>query len=236
MNGRQGSTLTHLNLNKMDPQWALQEAERMMAFHPVSERANASGKFYRNYQCWHFHKNSSWPLIKEFAQQLEFSREAFTQNFTKPMNYEFVILSLVDGGGLEVCNFHRDGYFFDGQLHLTILGQANIEVLHDDNLTELLRPQDGTIWYLNGSQYYHRVVPPLTRRIELCAPLNQLPKDVEIKMRAVRKEDGKMWVDGNNQDWIDLRKQQINYVKEAVQRRTASNLNIAEFCLDETND
>lgn len=224
------NTLAFFTIDQLDPLWCREQAKKMMDFHPCSERANASGKFYKIYQCWHFHKDSQWPLIQAFNDAVKQQVSNFEVRMEKALNYEFVVLSLVEEFNRPVCNLHKDGHFFDGQLHLTIQGNARIEVLTNNDQAQRLVFPDGQIWYLNGSHFPHKVLPVQSTRIELCAPVNQTYRDIQIKHKAVCN-DRYRWVDGSHPEWIALRKKQAQYVKDAVSRKTASNLNIADFSI-----
>jgi hypothetical protein len=225
--------LSFLVLDEVDPDWCTHEAEKMMAFHPPSELANSSGKFYANYQCWHFHQSSSWPLIKVFRQKLESHAHFFREKMQKNLGIEFIVLSLVEDFNSPVSLRHKDGFFFDGQAHLTIAGHARIGVEVDGRAQDLYLP-NGCIWYLNGSEYYHEVKPATERRIEMCAPINQKKEDVLIKRKATSK-DSYRWLDGRNEEWTQLRLKQTNYVKRAIEAGRASNLSVASFSIENQN-
>ncbi len=175
---------THSVFSQLDPKWCLEQARSMMSHHCPSEKSNASGKFFRRYICWHFHKTSSWPLVQEFNKQIAMAETSFSAKYGKPLRHDFVIVTQVTELGLPICNFHRDGYFFDGQFHLTVKGEAGLQIEKDGELTDLHVP-NGTFWYLNGTEYRHRVLPCSEERIEVCAPVNQILDDVTEKMKAL---------------------------------------------------
>lgn len=216
---------------RIGPSFCLAEAEKIVTELPFSERSNSSGKFYKTYKCWHFHKTSENPLIQEFVSQVNQNLEKLEEVYKKKFQLEFVILSEVTELNCPVSLWHKDGHFFDGQFHLSILGNARVEVEDDDGETLEILKEDGTLWYLNGSHYRHRLPPVKSRRLELCAPNNQLPLDVEIKKSAIK--DLKLGlVDGENKTWTELRKKQANHVLEAIEKKTASNLKVGEFSVD----
>lgn len=216
-------------IDSIDSRWALEQSQQMMQEHLASETSNASGKFYSNYECWHFHSSSKWPLIQKVKSSLEEYADQLKIRLNKKLRLDFFVLSRVKTIGQPISIWHKDGYFFDGQFHLTIQGNAKIESKVQDSVQTLYFP-NGQCWYLNGSEHYHRVVPNAQERIELCAPLNQLQSDVDVKKKAIL-QDGRGWVDGKNTEWTQLRQQQIQYVKKAIEKGSASNLEKAHFCL-----
>jgi hypothetical protein len=220
----------YLDLGSLDRARVRSLAWEIINSLPESERGNSSGKFYRNYRCWHFHKSSEHPLVRDFVASAELSETKFRQVYGRPMRLDFVILSYVEDASEEVCLWHRDGYFFNGQAHLTVEGGANIEV-ELPNGTEILRRPAGAFWYLNGSSYRHRILPTCGPRIEICAPVEQRVSDVERKAAAL-PQDSLRLLQGSHPDWIELRREQARYVLDAVRRNTASNSQVAEFSVD----
>lgn len=212
----------------VDPleKWA-QEIIRTL---PASESANSSGKFFKTYRCWHFYKDSSHPLIRFFYNASQKFQNEFEDRYQRRLNLDFIILSFVEDSSKEICIWHKDGYFFNGQLHLTVLGNANIEIEVDSSV-ELLKMPNGSFWYLNGSSYRHRIRPSQGPRIEICAPVDQKPEDVRIKKQAL-SHGGLQLVDGNDPRWVQLRKGQAQYVLDSVRKRKASNLQVADFSID----
>lgn len=219
-----------LVLDNANPEWVRSEALKMMEYHPSSEKANSSGKFYSIYECWHFHRSSEWPLIRYVIKTMELQTEIIRRVYAKNFHLEFFVLSRVSELGQPVSLWHKDGYFFDGQIHLTITGNANVDCKVGDQEQRLVFP-NGQLWYLNGSNYEHRVPPTDSERIELCAPVNQRASDVEQKKMAIVK-DGLGWVDGTHSGWTQLRRQQSDYVRKSVALGKASNLNVADFSVE----
>jgi hypothetical protein len=215
----------------IDSAFALNEANAIVNNYPLTEKSNSSGKFYKTYNCWHFHKTSQNPLISAFVRSASSSFDYLESIFKKKFSLEFVILTEVLCIGEPISLWHKDGYFFDGQLHLTILGNAGIEVEDDHGQVSNIHKNNGTLWYLNGSHYRHRVSAIQSRRLELCAPNNQLIDDIQIKKMAIIDHQLGL-LDGNNKAWLELRKQQAKHVLKAIENKTASNLMVGDFSVD----
>jgi hypothetical protein len=212
---------------RTDPSSLVSQARRVMSQIPMSEFSNASGKFFGNYQSWHFYKDSSLPLIKFFIDLCEMYRGDFEDYFEKKMEVNFINLVYTKDSSQQICIRHKDGYFFDGQIHLTILGNSNVVVEHN-GLETLLHHPNGTFWYLNGSEYYHWIKSSIGERIEMLAPVNQRPEDLEKKLICV-SERPERYLDTTSEQWKSLRQQQIEHVKIAIREKRASNLEVAAF-------
>lgn len=219
-----------LEFDMLDPQWCLDQAESIISKYPYSERSNVSGKFFKNYQGWIFHKTSSLSLIQTFGKFCQKYADSFKEQFSKKLEVEFIRLNLVEDASEEICIWHKDGYFFDGQMHLTVLGNACVEV-QNNNKIEFLHFPNGTFWYLNGSRYYHRIVPTKGRRIEICAPISPRRESVKIMKKALVKSPEKR-VDGNNSELLVLQRKYVHYILKAIENKKASNLEVADFCVD----
>lgn len=211
----------------IDPVWALEQAEGIINDFPISESANASGKFFSNYHTWHFHKTSQLPLFRELTVQLQRCAPGFWQRWNRKLNFEFFIISYVENASEESCLFHRDGYFFDGQFHFTVLGQANIETELEQGL---IKVPNGTLWYFDSSKVRHRIRPTHGRRIEVCIPLD-LREDIVVAKNHAVSPNPSAWLDGSNSAWMLKRQECQKYVTDAVDRGTASNKKIASFAL-----
>ncbi len=225
---------THLNFSELDPAWCLSEAREIIHKIPLFQKSNGSGKFFSNYWSWHFHKDSQQPLIKKFVASLLEQQDIFQKTFGRPLDLNFIHLSYVEDAAQETCIFHRDGYFWNGQCHLTILGNANIEV-QNENETETLIQKNGRLWYLNGTKYLHRIKPTFGERFELLAPVSERPEDVQAKLACVTNTP-EQWCDSSHPSWLELRARQVNYVKQSIQAGRASNLSVAEFNLSTSNN
>lgn len=222
-------------LNRSDAETLKDQAIAVTNQFAESECANSSGKFFNNYRCWHFHKDSSLPLINTAKKLFESEFKLLNEIYRKDFRIDFIILNYVEDSSQEICLWHKDGYFFDGQMHLTILGNGSIEVEVANEEVDYIFVPNGTVWYLNGSQFRHRIRPTLGPRLEICAPVNQRREDVEIKMNAL-SHDEVLLVDGANLEWTKLRREQATYVLRAIEKGKASNSNVASFSVDPRND
>lgn len=225
------SNPTHIIVDKLDSDWCMSKAEEIIKDIPMSESSNASGKFFHNYKCWHFFKDTSLELIKEVNKIIEENAERFEKVFDRYPISNFAVLSVVDDASEEMCVWHKDGYFFNGQYHLTIEGHGDILVENENGIEEI-SVEPGTVWYLNGTEYRHKIKATSGRRIELCFPMNQRENDVAAKKECIEPNDPLMYVSGSNPKWIALREQQSEYVRQSVKNGKASNTKIAGFGLD----
>ena len=231
---------THKIFHNLDPNWCLREAKRITQTIPMFERSNTSGKFYRTYHCWHFHRDSNEPLIQKFLELCEQQREIFTATYHRPLEIDFLILAHTPDSSQEMCIYHKDGHYFDGQMHLTILGNANIHVLHDTqfepsptepvNLAsgELIRVPNGTFWFLNSTRFTHKILPSTGERFELCAAVNYRKDLVHSMMRAVSEKPSRH-LELIDEQFIEYRKGLIRAQLKATIERRASNSGVAEF-------
>lgn len=221
---------SHSVFKTLDPQWCRSQCEWIIDTFPLTETSNSSGKFYHNYRTWHFHKSSELSLVKRFITECENIKPQFEKIYAKPLDLHFVVIAETLDDSQDSCVWHKDGYFHDGQMHLSVSGGGNIDVeeLHgEDNITL----PDGSLWYLNASHYRHKIGRGTgNRRIEITAPLNMRPELAEWKTRAV--EDGPYrQVHGDNPIFIDYRLKLSKGVRDAVRRGTASNASVG-FSID----
>ena len=217
--------------------WCSQQAKMIISKYPCTAEGNSSGKFFKNYKCWHFHKSSSLPLIQAFTRLCEKHATSFKDQFKKSLGIEFIVLTYIEDASIEACIWHKDGHFFDGQMHLTILGNASIEVKASSKHKKIkhLRFPNGSFWYLNGSQYQHRISPFPGERIEICAPVNPLKEGLKMQLRAIRSESHEKLLKSSSPEWISLQKKYSQYVLQAIDKKTASNFKIADFSVDPRN-
>ena len=216
-------------LNATD--WCIQQAKTIISKYPYSAEGNSSGKFFKNYKCWYFHKSSSLPLIQTFSNLCKKHTINFQKQFGKPLGVEFIVLTYIEDASIESCLWHKDGYFFDGQMHLTLLGNASIEVIVGSKVKHL-QFSNGSFWYLNGTQYQHRISCFPGKRIEICAPVNPLKESTQLLLRAIQSESPEKLIKASNPDWIAIQKKHAQYVLQAIDRKTASNLKVASFSVD----
>ena len=71
----------------------------------------------------------------------------------KPFMYRF---SYVEDDSEPMCAWHQDRFYFNGQFHCSVQGNGRVEV---DNGNEIVLAEvpNGTVWYLNGTEYRHRI-------------------------------------------------------------------------------
>jgi len=220
-----------LSLDQIDADWALEQAREIVKTYPRFERSNTSGKFFRTYECWHFHKDSDVALIREFVRLCEAHRSRFEAVFNRALEIDFIILGYTADSSREMCIYHKDGFYFDGQMHLTILGNGNIHVLGDSTGDHLLNFPNGQFWYLNSSRYVHKIVPSQGERFELCAAVSYRKDLVKRMMPAVSKDPSRH-LELNNPELLAYRKKLIRDQWLATQEGRASSDTVAEFSHD----
>ena len=138
-------------------------------------------------------------------------------------------VSIVRTTGISPCIRHRDGYFFDGQFHLTVSGGSGIKVFPviGQEPIELDFPI-GAIWYLNGTKYFHEIRETSQVRIEVCVPADPRQDLLHLRMPAFVDHP---WRFANpfHPAWRRARSQAIEHIKSAVAAGLASNSSIASF-------
>ena len=202
---------------------------------PPSAVGTSSGKFSKHYTVWQFYKDSQLPLIKETIALLEKAKKEFLRAFPyKVFSYQFVQITRCLDGRKQLSTPHKDGYWYDGQFHLTVLGNGNISIWPGPRESQadkqLIWLENGTFWYLNGSRYYHtinRYARPTNHkayeRIEVLIPLdshgNQKEKD---KLKSAASKDKNRFFYPDNKKFIKLKKSQIQYALKAYAHNRAS--------------
>ncbi|MEO0335325.1 MAG: hypothetical protein AAF202_02970 [Pseudomonadota bacterium] len=219
------------SLDKTDPIRALDLAKSLISKYDVTQCGSASGKFSHDYSQYLFHKSSDVPLIKEFVERVESHLGSLQQEYNRPFHIEWIYLTRTLKPQKEFCIPHKDGYWMDGQIHLTIQGEANIEVWsgggspYEDEKAEpeLLQMPNGTIWYLNGSNYWHNAKTLEAElpegRIELLAPVN--PHGTEEYHDCLLPGPEKR-IDTNCENWKRIKMRHIQLEKEAQQDGSSS--------------
>ena len=125
-----------------------------------------------------------------------------------------------------MCVWHKDRYFFNGQYHVTIKGNANISVDNEKEIENISVP-NGTMWYLNGTEYKHKINTGTgTERFELLAPVSPRPEHVKIRLKQVVDNKWK-YIDSTSEEYINFRRKLAEGVEDAVKRGTASNTSVA---------
>lgn len=218
---------THTIFDKLESNWCLEECKQIVQNFPMTESSNSSGKFYHTYKCWHFHKTSQVPIIKTFAENILKHSEEFEKIYNKPLNIDFIVLAYTSNNSEEMSVWHKDRHFMDGQFHISVQGNGNIDVKEtEDEIINITVP-NGTLWYLNATHYFHKIRPGEgIERFELCAPVNMRPEHRDWKIKAVTNDKWRH-ISGDNPEYTKFRKHIAQGVKEAVIRGTASNTSVA---------
>jgi hypothetical protein len=217
---------THTVFEKLDAEWCLTQCKQIIQTFPITESSNSSGKFFHTYKSWHFHKTSEIPIIKKFSELIMSHQDKFEKIYNKALNIDFIMLAYTEDNSKEMSVWHKDRYFLDGQFHISVQGNGNIDLNNEKDIINISVP-NGTLWYLNGSHYYHTIkIGTGIERFELCAPVNMRPEHREWKIKAVPNDQWKH-IDGSNPIYTDFRRHISKGVEEAVARGTASNTSVA---------
>lgn len=220
----------YLSFTKIDSNWCLAQAQHIVRSFSVTQSGSSSGKFYDNYNQYLFHIESEHPLISRVRELIIEHQFSFEQVYKRPLKTEWVYLSCVKSGTGPICIPHLDGYWMNGQLHLTIQGQSCIHYwktspYEDDSV----KPQplifdNGSFWYLNGSEYYHSIFTPNKNQIgkdrfELLVPVE--PRNLEDYKHCLSNCRFK-YVDSQHPEWKKIKERQIMRQKESYKKKIAS--------------
>ena len=227
-------------MEKNDPQVCLDLATSLVSKYKPTQHGSASGKFSQQYSQYLFHKSSSVPLIRFFSDKLESQLQVLSEKFGKPFSFEWVYLAQVLDPSQKFCIPHKDGFWMDGQAHLTISGEANIDVWRDIDPYENpqapyenIKVPNGTLWYLNGSSHWHRANPfeleSELGRLEVLAPIN--PNSTEAYFECLKPGPEKM-IDPECKEWKNIKKKHIEIEKKAQGDNSSS----SPFNLDYIKD
>lgn len=218
----------YLLLDQIDSEWCLTQCRDIITSLPMFERSNTSGKFYRNYECWHFYRDSQHPLIQEFMRLCAQHKDQFESVYQRPLQIDYVILGYTQDSSQEMCIDHKDGFYFDGQMHLTVLGNAHVRVLDHDGTPELIRVPNGSFWYLNSSRYIHKIVPTQGERFELCAAVSYR-RDLVEKLKTAVIDAPSRHLELRDPELIAYRKKLIVDLIRATKEGRASSHTVADF-------
>lgn len=173
--------LPYLPIDKLDPDWCLNQCKYVINNFPIYEKANNSGKFFKTYHTYRFYKDSSIPLIKEFVNIIEKFSNTFLKIYPNKKYYlEYISITHVLDSSKKMCVWHKDKTYFDGQFHITVLGNGHIKI-YENGIESTLKIDNGTVWYMNGSNYLHTIQQTKGERFEICAP------------NALRRPELKLW-------------------------------------------
>lgn len=230
------------DIGNLDPQWLRTRVQEILDGYPPTDYGNNSGKFYKNYETYWFHKSSSLELIQNFVSQVENFSSRFKEIYSRELEIEFLFLSRIRDSSVPASLFHKDGYFWNGIFHLTIEGQSNIdycfnpEVCNPNEIqpTDIknLKFESGHIWYFNSTPFYHKIGLGEGERLELCAPCSMHPSYIE-RCHKYGEFDSNGYIGGNSLEWKQSKTYAKEYVLNAIFEGTASNSEIAEFSADD---
>jgi hypothetical protein len=205
------------------------EANSICNSFPVTQRGSASGKFAHQYEQYMFHKSSQESLIKKFVNLANKHLDHLSSIYEKVFTIEWIYLAHCRSPWEVMSIPHRDGHWMDGQIHLSIQGESNIEVWDkeespwiDKNASSCnLSFPNGTLWYLHGSRYWHSIKTTECRmsRFELLAPVNPQFMNGYIDCLA---DPVSGIIDPTNKNWIKIKRDHIKYQKGSVGKSISS--------------
>ena len=174
-----------LYLDRIDSDFALQQAKWIKKHfdpYPLSTAySDTGGRFYSNYKNYYFHKSSDIPLIKQCIKILTTHKDVFEKLYNRPMQLDWVYLAYTEDSSEEMGTNHYDSeVFWNGQFHCTIQGNANV-LVYDESIENLITARLGTLWYLNSTEYVHRIKPTYGERFELLIPNGLNPKVAKLR-------------------------------------------------------
>lgn len=202
---------------------------------PVTTKGTASGKFSKHYQSWQFYKDSKQELIQEIVKLVESCIVEFKKVYPKKtFYYQFIQVVYNEDCRELLCIPHKDAYCYDGQFHITVLGNANISMWSGERDKPIEKQNiyvdNGSIWYINSSEFFHTIKPykKPTRdssfeRIEILVPIaGQGNKaDEEEMLKAVSQDEDRFFYP-DNKNFIALKKKGIEYCLKAYNKGIAS--------------
>ncbi len=217
-----------LHLGDIDPEFALENARWIRDHVPLFEKSNGSGKFYRNYESTLFWHDSEQPLIKAFVNGIRAGREKFMATYERPLELTMINLTYVRDASEEICVWHQDGYWWTGQFHLTILGNGNL-LVRDGSVTMHIQAESGSIWYLNGTDYQHKILNSWKgERFELLAPCN-CREDAAFRRFPAVTETKERWIDATHPSIKFDTARTLEYMRESFAQGRASSKVVADW-------
>ena len=212
------------------------ECRKIFNKFPITVQGTASGKFSKYYQAWQFYKDSEQNLIQEIVSLVDSCLVEFKKEFPKKnFYYQFIQIVYSKDCRKLLCVPHKDAHCYDGQIHITVLGNGNISIWSDkgDNLKkrDKIYVENGSIWYINSSRFLHTINRYKTptrgssfERIEILVPIagtgNQA--DEQDMLRAVSKDKDRFFYP-DNKHFIHLKRKRIEYMLRAYRMQGNSN-------------
>ena len=224
---------THITIGSIDPDYALTETKKILENFPMTERSNACGKFHRNYCTWQFHISSNLPIIKEI-NQIIFGDKSYQEIYNrepKPFMYRF---SYVEDDSEPMCAWHQDRFYFNGQFHCSVQGNGRVEGDNGDEIV-LAEVPNGTVWYLNGTEYRHRIkTGDGNERYEIVITNDEREYDANMKLQFLTGPERR--IDIHNPLYEKYNEECIADIKDSLKRNNFSGSYVAEYTQNEVCD
>ena len=202
---------------------------------PVTTQGTASGKFSRHYQSWQFYKDSQQSLIKKVVRLIDSCITEFQKFYPeKTFYYQFIQIIYNEDCRKLLCIPHKDAYCYDGQFHITVLGNGNISMWSGPRDKPIEKKNifldNGSVWYINSSEFFHTINPYTlpTRghsfeRINILVPISGKGNKIDEAemLKAVSKDEDRFFYP-DNKHFIALKKKGIEYCLKAYKKGIAS--------------
>lgn len=225
----------------MDTAWILESCREIVQNYKPTDYGNNSGKFFKNYETYWFHKSSCLPLVQTFIRNIEKNKVLFYETYGRQLSTDFVFLSRIRDASEPACIFHKDGYFWEGLFHMPVLGRSDIVYANNPSLVKSseitdgdlkrLEFEPGTIWFFNSTHYFHTIDPTKGERLELCAPCGMHPEYVSRCLEGISLgKDG--YMDGESLSWKNNKIHARKYILDSISKGQASNEEVADFAYD----
>ena len=157
--------LPYVSIDELDPTWCLDQCYQIINTCPMFEKANKSGKFFRNYHTYRFYIDSELPIVKKFVEVIDNFSDIFCATYPNKEYYlGYVYLAHTIDSSEKICVWHKDKTYFDGQFHLTVKGNAKIKIsIKEENKNYLFELKEKrkfdyeTFKYLNKEHYIKKI-------------------------------------------------------------------------------
>ena len=206
--------------DKIDPNWAQEQAKDIFDTMPRFQRGVGTAKFYDNYEMWYFVRGSKHPLIKKFFELGDEHNERFKHLYGREINVHVCRLTYVRDASKEIGVWHQDGHYLNGNTHLTIEGNSNLLIKDEEYITHLQVP-NGTYFFFNATEYQHLVKATSGERIEACGFIDEQQSSVDALYAAAEDHPYKL-CDRDHPAWVQQRNEVYKYMKASFEEGRAS--------------
>tara|TARA_Y100001963_G_scaffold51182_1_gene71600 strand:+ start:2864 stop:3595 length:732 start_codon:yes stop_codon:yes gene_type:complete len=189
----------YVTIGNLDADWCLEQCREIINTCPMYQKANNSQKFFRTYHQYRVYKDSQIPIVKKFVEMVEEFSDTFKETFPNKEYYlSYIYLAHTIDSSEPICVWHKDRAFFDGQFHITVLGNGNIKI-KDGGIESKIKVENGTVWYMNGTSYLHTIESTEGERFELLIPNAPRKRTLDIWER-ITSNTPERWLNPHHPD------------------------------------